>query len=800
MKITLSWLKAHLKTDHDLTDLIEGLNALGLVVDDCLNDSLKFKNILSAEIIDCHPHPQADRLQVCQVNTGTQLLQIVCGAPNARPNLKTVLALPGASVPISGQIIKEGLIRGVQSQGMLCSATELGLDNDQEGILELPASAAVGADFATFQGTDDPVLVIDITPNRGDCLGVRGIARDLAAAGYGMLIPLEEVYPGTINETQNLAAPSITIDAETSAQGAWCYIDNITNAVTPGWIQHRLKRCGHSCISAVVDVTNYLCYDLGRPLHAFDANKITGGLHLRYAKENETFVALNQQSYTLQDTMHVVADDQGPVALAGIMGGLDSAYQPNSQRILLESAFFPPHEIAQTGRKVQIHSDSRYRFERFVDPQSSVPGLKIAAQLIAQITGGKVGKIHEQIKTPVPISLAFSEQDVEKRCGLSMESTEIEQILGNLGFGVTREGNTYLLTVPSWRPDITCKEDIVEELVRVKGYETIPCSVLPLKPRVTTPSFIDQNRYISRFLTSRGFNELVTWSFISEKNAELFQTKDYHQSDLTLSNPLNPDLAVMRPSVLPGLIDAVGRNTAYSQNDVAFFEIGPQFRHCAENGQHLMVAGLRCGQAQPLHWSEKNRLVDIYDVKADILGILATFGIQETSLQIIDTAPQWYHPGRSATIHQGPSRILGYFGEIHPRIQKTFSCKNKLVAFELFKDFLGFSLPSRKQFKISSYQKVERDFSFKVPLDITADQLVKIIKKVNKNLVQTVEVFDVFTLPAPLQSETISYKSIGLRVSLQSFEKTLTSAEIEDFCQNVLTTIENQTHSILRKN
>lgn len=821
MKITLSWLKSHLETTASLEEIAEGLNKLGLVVDEIIDRRNSLKGFQVVEIIECSPHPQADRLKICRVSTGQEQHQVICGAPNARKGLKTVLAVPGTCIPLLGTILKKGVIRGVESEGMLCSAEELQLSSLSEGIMELPVSARVGEDFATSQGYDDPVLVIEITPNRGDCLSVRGVARDLAAAGFGTLLSLKEVYaklflPDSLLETNSFAkvfteetffpnssksSPKIIVDSATRTQGMWCFIEGVSDIASPLWLQQRLKACGYSCMSAVVDITNYLCYDLGRPLHAFDADRVQGSVQVRYAKEGESFLALDHKTYTLQDSMVVVADDSGPIALAGVMGGASTACTPSTKRILLESAFFDPKDVASAGRLTQIHSEARHRFERFVDPQTISLGLTLASQLILRYAGGEVSALCSHYHPTVPFALSFDPCMVEKKCGFTMKPEEIEHILSQLGFEVVKNAEGYQLTVPSWRPDISIPEDIVEELVRVKGYDHLPNVPLPVKGGASSFSFVEQETVISRFLASRGLNETLTWSFIAEEQADLFATSDYEKEALRLTNPISQDLAVMRPNVLPGLIEAVGRNNAYGQDNLALFEIGPQYRNCSETGQRTVVAGLRSGTVQENHWAEKRRVVDVYDSKADILGLLEIFGIQEASIQIMEQAPSWYHPGRSGMILQGPQRVLGYFGEIHPFIQEQFSCKVPMVVFELFKEFLPLEIPKRKKLKISPYQMVERDFSFMVPLSVNAGILIKIIEKTDKELIQKIDIFDVFVPKEVEGNSTLQgKKSIGLRVKLQSFQKTLTDQEIQDFCQKAIKNVEDQTGSTLRKN
>lgn len=779
MKFTLSWLKDHLKTTASLETITDKLTSLGLVVDKVENKAEALAPFIICEVIEAEKHPNADRLQVCRVITGTEQIQVVCGAPNARKGLKTVLARPGVVIPSTQQVLKVGKVRDVESFGMLCSAQELLLGEDTHGIIEVDPKAPLGESYATWLGLDDVLIDIEVTPNRGDCLGVHGIARDLAATDIGTLIPLkEEAIKGTFP-----CPIRLTVDPEACPYFTGRLIRGVKNGPSPEWLQQRLKAVGVRPLSTLVDITNYFTYNTGRPLHVFDADKIEGNLTIRLSREGETFVALDDKTYTLSDEMTVIEDGSGIVSLAGIMGGLHSGCDGTTQNVFLESAFFDPIRTTITGRQLGILSDARFRFERGVDPLSTLPGLEAATQMILQLCGGEASDTVVAGLPPVATKpICFNLDRLESLGGLKVSHVRATEILTALGFTVT--GKT--VTPPSWRGDVTQEADLVEEILRVEGYDKIPSLPYGERPEGKPLAPLQVRRFVTRDkLAGRGLQEVVTWSFMSQEDATLFGGIS---EELILINPISQDLNAMRPSLLPNLLKAVLLNQNRGLESVALFEIGPQYSNATPQGQHMMATGVRAGAFQPDSWSEKKRFVDLYDAKTDAFAILGS------SVQVERTAPSWYHPGRSGTCKLGP-RILGYFGELHPRLLKAFDLKGPVVGFEIFVDLLP--LPSKKttaksKLTLSPYQAVERDFAFVVEQEVPAEALLNLIKKVDPALIEDITLFDVFALKE-------GKKSLGIRVRLQPKDHTLTDDEIQLFSSKVVEVIAQNTGGSLRE-
>jgi phenylalanyl-tRNA synthetase beta chain len=800
MKFSLSWLKQHLDTTASLTDICDKLTAVGLEVEQVEDHGKKLAPFIVGHVIEAVQHPNADRLRVCTVVTGKEKLQVVCGAPNARAGIKVVLARPGDVMPDTGEALKKGTIRGVESQGMLCAVDELGIGGDHDGILELPADAPVGESFAKIGGYDDPVIEINLTPNRPDCTGVYGIARDLAAAGLGKLKPLDTApVPGT--ETSRIR---VMLDTPDSNKACPLFVGrlirNVKNGPSPDWLQKQLRAIGLRPISALVDITNYLTFDCTRPLHVFDANKIKGNLWVRPAKGDETFDALNGKTYKLEAGMTAIGDDTGHVlSLAGIMGGASTSCDENTTDVFIEAALFDPVRTALTGRALQVSSDARYRFERGVDPTFTVPGMELATKLMLQLCGTPqtvVSKVEVAGTVPAPAAaITLDLKKCRKHTGVDVSATEQEEILSRLGFIVTHKGDTLSVVQPGWRPDIDGATDLVEEIIRIKGYDHLPVTSLD-RPSAVTKSAIDlqdqRAAMARRAFASQGLMEAVTWSFMPGKVAAAFGTVS---ETIRLSNPISADLDVMRPSVLGNLVMAAQRNADRGFTDAGLFEIGPLFRDATPEGQIPTATTLRSGHT-PRHWAEPQRPLDAFDAKADALAALAAAGAPVASLQITTDAPGWYHPGRSGVLRLGPI-VLATFGEIHPSALAACDAAGPMVGCEIF--LANIPAPraagtARPLLKLDALQAVSRDFAFLVGRDVTAAKLMKAVKDAEKNLIREVNLFDVY------EGERIEAgkKSVAVSVTLQPGDKSLTDAEIDAIATKITANVAKVTGATLR--
>ena len=800
MKFTLSWLKQHLDTTASLGDICAKLTALGLEVEGVKDPSKSLQPFIIAEVLTAEKHPQADRLKVTTVHTGAETLQIVCGAPNCRAGLKVVLARPGDVIPSTGDALKKGVIRGVESQGMLCSAAELALAGDAEGIMELPADAPVGESFMGFMKLDDPIIEINLTPNRPDCAGVYGIARDLAASGLGTLKSLV-VAPVAGTEPCPIA---VTLDFAPESQKdcplfAARLIRNIRNAESPAWLRQRLTAIGARPISALVDITNYACFDRARPLHVFDARKIKGHLRVHAAKGGEAFAALDGNTYVVQTGMVVISDDSGIISLAGVMGGASTACDDKTVDVLIESAFFDPVRIARTGRALNLSSDARYRFERGVDPQSTLAGMESATQWILDIGGTPETKISAvTVAGAVPQAAAAIRLDpahTRKRTGVDVPVDEQVRILSALGFTVKHESDHLAVTPPSWRFDVEGAVDLVEEIIRITGYDkiaAIPLSSAAMTAQVGAKDADQRANAARRALAAQGLMEAVTWSFMPSAIAAQFGAVD---PALHLQNPISSDLDVMRPSILGNLVQAAKRNADRGFADVALFEVGPVFANATAEGQTTVAATLRAG-ATPRHWATPRRAVDAFDAKADALAALMAAGAPVASLQITTDAPAWYHPGRSGVLRLGQV-VVAYFGEIHPALLTACDAEGPVVASEIFFAALPASRASgtaKPLLKLESLQPVARDFAFVVDQDVTAAKIIKAAKDADKNLIRDVAVFDVYAGEHVASGK----KSVALSVTLQPTDKTLTDAEMESLATRITASVAKATNAVLR--
>lgn len=796
MKFTLNWLKDHLETSASLEEINIALTALGLEVESITNHAEKLKDFVVAEILETEPHPQADKLRYCKVSDGSQILQIVCGAPNARAGLKTVLAREGVYVPGADFTIKKTKIRGLESCGMMCSFDELGIEGDSDGIIELPADAITGSSATAAMGLDDVVIEIAITPNRGDCLGVRGIARDLAATGIGHLKPL------IIEQEMGSFKPSISVSIETiehCPKFLGCEIRGVKNGASPEWLQRRLRAIGLRPISTLVDVTNYINFNLGRPSHVYDADKLNGNIIVRHAKDGEVLKALNGKDYTLQTGMTVIADEKNALGIAGIMGGEASGCTEETENIFLEVALFDPINIAQTGRKLDILSDARYRFERGVDPASVVTGAELAVRMITTLCGGKVSEWVVAGKVPQwQHTISFAPERVATLGGISLSNEVIASILHKLGFHF--EENTlnkvWEITPPSWRADIEGEADIVEEILRVYGYDNLPITSLPpaSQPQAILDFLGQASALARRALASRGFMEAHSWAFMHDSVARLFAP---HQPALMLANPISSELNYMRPSIVPNLLDAAKRNRARGTVNLLLCEVGAQFEGLLPDQQRQVATALRTGDIAVKSPHNDARQVDVFDAKADALAVLAASGFDTGKIVTVASAPDYYHPGRSGTLSLGGKITLAYFGELHPLVLQKMDYKSHAVACEVFLD----KIPAPKQksasrpaLQVSDYQAVERDFAFLANDNVLAGDILKTIRTCDNALIRDVRIFDIY------KGSNIEpgKQSIAVSVTLQANDRTLTDEEIEAVAKKVIDAAAKQFGGVLR--
>jgi phenylalanyl-tRNA synthetase beta chain len=797
MKFTLSWLKDHLETDADAAAIAERLTALGLEVEGVVDRGAALKPFTVGYVKEARQHPNADRLRVCIVETGAGTIQVVCGAPNARTGMKGIFAPVGSFIPGKQVELKAGVIRGVESNGMLVSMREMGLGEEHAGIIELSEDAPVGAPAASVLGLDDPLIDVAITPDRGDCLGVRGIARDLAAAGVGRLKPVDlSPVPGGFDSPIRWRR-DLGGRPEACPFVAGRYFRNVTNGDSPQWLRDRLIAIGLRPISALVDITNYVTYDLGRPLHVFDADKLAGDLTMRFAREGETIVALDGKTYPLDSSMTVIADTRAVHGIGGIMGGEESGCTAGTRNVFLEVALFDPVRTAQTGRKLGIESDARYRFERGLDPTSAMWGAEVAARLVQKLCGGETSHVVSAGELPKWERRVVLRPDrVRTLGGVDLPATESQAILERLGFTVETMGPELIAEVPAWRNDVEGEADLVEEVVRVNGYDRILAVSMPRMTALPETAVTQATRragLAKRTLAERGLLEAVTFSFMTGGLAKLFGG-----DSLKLANPISSELDVMRPSILPNLLAAAARNAARGYPDLGLFEVGPQYADDTPAGQALMATGVRAGNAGSRHWQRPQRPVDPFDAKADAQAVLAACGAPVDNLQVTTDAPGWYHPGRSGTVRLGGT-VLAWFGELHPRVLQSVELRGPAMGFELFLDRVpqprGKAGAARPPLNASAFQPVQRDFAFVVDADVSAEKLVRAAKGAERTLVTSVVVFDLFTGSAIGEGK----KSLALEVTLQPTERTLTDAEIEAAAAKIVAAVSKATGAVLRR-
>jgi phenylalanyl-tRNA synthetase beta chain len=802
MKFTLSWLREHLDTKAKVSEIADTLTRIGLEVEHVFDPSLALAPFRVAEVVKCEKHPNADKLSVCEVDTGKERLQVVCGAPNARPGMKGVFAPVGAYVPGIDLTLTKAKIRGVESSGMLLSERELELSDEHTGIIELDPKAKVGSSAAAALGLDDAVIEVAITPNRPDCLGVRGIARDLAATGLGKLKKdLVQPVKGGFANPIGIELEFDKDSADACPIFAGRLVRGVTNGPSPDWLQRRLKAIGLRPINALVDITNYIAYDRGRPLHVYDASKINGAIRARLGRKGENFLALDGKTYEVDEDMCVIADDSAVLGLGGVIGGEDTGVTEATTDVFIESAYFDAKRTARTGRKLGIQSDARFRFERGVDPDFVVPGLELATELVLQICGGEPSKITIAGKAPKPNRpFKFDTGEVKRLSGLDLGNGEVKRLLASLGVSLDGKGKSVKAAAPSWRPDITGPADLVEEVVRLIGVDQVPATPMRREAGVAKPVLTEaqrRQRLTRRVLAARGLVEAVTWSFIPPQEARMFGGG---QPELTLSNPISTELAQMRPSLLPGLITAAQRNRDRGFADGALFELGQAYRGAKPEDQFAAAAGVRFGRSalsgSGRHWSGEAPAADVFAAKEDAIAALGALGVDQASLLVTQDSPSWFHPGRSGAIKLGPKAVLGLFGEFHPDLLAALRIDSPIAGFELYLDAVP---PAKrkgasKALEASDLQPVRRDFAFLVDREVAAGDVVRAASAADRALISETRVFDVFTG----QGVPAGKKSLAIEVTLQPREKTLTDAEIEEVAAKVVAAVKKATGGELR--
>jgi phenylalanyl-tRNA synthetase beta chain len=806
MKFTLSWLKDHLDTSATVDQLAEKLSSMGLEVESVDDPGKTLAPFVIARVLEAKRHPNADRLQVCKVDTGTGVVEVVCGAPNAKAGMIGVFAPLGSYIPGTKITLDARPVRGVVSAGMLVSERELELSDNHEGIIELDAAlgAKLGQRYADVLGLGDPVLDVKLTPNRPDCTGVRGIARDLAAAGLGKLKP-EQKLAGVEGDYD--CPIDIRLEFQKEADDACpCfagrYIRGVKNGAAPAWMQQRLKAIGLRPINALVDVTNYISMDRGRPLHVYDADKLKGAIRARLGRKGEKFLGLDGKTHEIDDTMCVIADERAVLGFGGILGGEDTGVTADTKNILIECAYFDPLRTAATGRKAGVQSDARYRFERGVDPAFIRPGLDLATAMMLEVAGGtpsraRIAGAPPEAKTVISFSFGM----VEKLGGIKLPEKEMRATLEALGFAIDGKGDVVKVSAPSWRPDVHGAADLVEEIVRIVGLDKVPSAAMPRISGVARPVLTENQsrvRRSRRVLAGRGLVEAITWSFIPRNVSEAFGGG---QVGLELANPISSEMSSMRPSLLPGLLAAVQRNRNRGAADVGLFEVGQAYRGDAPKDQFIAASGVRAGAAvltgSGRHWAGTAAEAGLFDAKADVVAVLAGLGFDASKAQIAREAPAWFHPGRSAALKLGPKNTLAFFGEVHPETLALMGVAGPVAAFEVFVEALP---PARRKtlakpaLEAADLLPVRRDFAFVLDVQVAAGDVVRAAFAADKKLIANVSVFDLFEGKSLGEGK----KSLALEVTLQPREKTLTDAEIEAVAARVVAEVKKATGGVIR--
>ena len=798
MKFTLDWLKDHLETEKDLDTIVDTLTNIGLEIESVEDKSKTFNDFTVAEVIKAEQHPDADRLRVCSVKTIDGVFQVVCGAPNARTGMKGIFAPENSFIPGTGIRLKKSKIRGVESCGMLVSEKEMDISDEHDGIIEVEAKYNLGDKFIDVFNLNDPVIEINITPNRGDCLSVRGIARDLAAAGLGKLKEntLINNIAGTF-ESLVKWEKDFKGDEEYICPGvAGRYFKNVVNKESPLWLQQRLKAIGLRPISALVDITNYITYDLGRPLHVYDADKIKGNLKMRFAKEKETCLTLDEAKYECRTDMIVIADNDKLHGIGGVMGGLDSGCSLDTKNVFLEVALFDPISVTKAGRYLKLQSDARYRFERGIDSSSIDWGVQAATKMIIDLCGGEVSKtVQTNILNTNVKQINFNTDKVTSLGGVEISIKEQKNILESLGFAVQEQNNILIITPPSFRPDIHDEADIVEEILRIYGFDKIPLTDIQDKDfkKNILNSHLKSFYKIKRVIANQGYLEAVTWSFMDKQVAKLVS-----DNVIEIKNPISSDLNVMRPSNVPNLLHAINLNKSKMINRGKLFEVGPIFSESLEDRQTNVATGISYGNISEGNWNSNSKDIDVFDIKADLMRILDSLNTPINNLNYEKIENKIFHPGKSSSLRIGKN-IIANFGELNPILLKSMNIQNPVMAFEVFTDALGqFQIKKTSTiaaFDNNPFQMVERDFAFLFPNSVKADEIISKIKKIDKKLINKVSIFDVYE-GDKIAKDT---KSIAIRVLLQPLEKTFNDEEIESLSTQIIDVITINFKATLRK-
>ncbi len=794
MRFSYSWLTEHLKTNAHFEEIEKKLTSIGLEVEDIQDTGKAYQDFIVGQVLEEKKHPNADKLKLCKVDIGKEKVDVVCGAPNVEKGMKVVYAPVGSTIPVNQMKIKAVKIRGVESYGMMCSEYELGISNEHDGIIRLEEKETIGRSFSEIYGLNDIVIEIGITPNRQDCLGVKGIARDLASAGMGELLERK------ISREKGSFKSPIKIEIQDNkicSAFAGRYFRNVKNTESPEWLKNKLKSIGLRPISALVDITNFVMYDENRPLHVYDADKIDGKIIVRSANDGESFLALDEKDYHLKNGMCVIADEKKVLGLGGIMGGESTGCSTETKNVLLESALFDEINTAKTGRNLSILSDARFRFERGIDPNSTLKGIDLATQLILEICGGECSEVElagniKENKNEVSTSSSY----ISRRLGFEVSDKELISILSSLGIETSQTGDVIKCLIPSWRQDIHGEADISEEVIRIKGYENIPTSNIRLKSKINKNILNYAQKKLMKarhFIASIEYDELVTFSFTDSKNCEVFG--DINK--LKIVNPISEDLDILRPNLLPNLLQAIKKNKNRNFDSFSIFEIGSQYRSTSPEDQLNVACGIKSGIKTEKSWKNIQTEFDIYDVKQDLTSLIDYLMPGNKKISVSNDCPSWYHPGRSGSIKINNSLIAGYFGELHPRVASQFKIKNKINIFELYLD----ELPNTEKkntnkpvLNLSDFQIVTRDFAFVIDKKVKSEEIVTSAFKVDKELIRNVEIFDLFEDDSLGKDK----KSIAIKVTLQSNEKTLAENDISEISSKIIESVEKSTSGTVR--
>ena len=794
MKFSYSWLTEHLKTNAHFEEIEKKLTSIGLEVEDIQDTGKAYQDFIVGQVLEEKKHPNADKLKLCKVDIGKEKVDVVCGAPNVEKGMKVVYAPVGSTIPVNQMKIKAAKIRGVESYGMMCSEYELGISNEHDGIIRLEEKETIGRSFSEIYGLNDIVIEIGITPNRQDCLGVKGIARDLASAGMGELLERK------ISREKGSFKSPIKIEIQDNkicSAFAGRYFRNVKNTESPEWLKNKLKSIGLRPISALVDITNFVMYDENRPLHVYDADKIDGKIIVRSANDGESFLALDEKDYHLKNGMCVIADEKKVLGLGGIMGGESTGCSTETKNVLLESALFDEINTAKTGRNLSILSDARYRFERGIDPNSTLKGIDLATQLILEICGGECSEVElagniKENKNEVSTSSSY----ISRRLGFEVSDKELISILSSLGIETSQTGDVIKCLIPSWRQDIHGEADISEEVIRIKGYENIPTSNIRLKSKINKNILNYAQKKLMKarhFIASIEYDELVTFSFTDSKNCEVFG--DINK--LKIVNPISEELDILRPNLLPNLLQAIKKNKNRNFDSFSIFEIGSQYRSTSPEDQLNVACGIKSGIKTEKSWKNMQTEFDIYDVKQDLTSLIDYLMPGNKKISVSNDCPSWYHPGRSGSIKINNSVIAGYFGELHPRVANQFKIKNKTNIFELYLDELPNTekkTTNKPVLNLSDFQIVTRDFAFVIDKKVKSEEVVTSAFKVDKELIRNVEIFDLFEDDSLGKDK----KSIAIKVTLQSNEKTLAENDISEISSKIIESVEKSTSGTVR--